>query len=183
MTRRRLSPEERRGELLAAAEELLLDGEELSLDRVAERAACSRNLAYNYFSNLDALRESLRERQVARLANAVVERIPRPAPVREWMAAWVSLVLDEAAARGPLLLALYEQRAVGPQGRAVALGTVAGIESKLVGDGLVEAPRARVLARVLSGVLFSGAVALVVDGCERSSVEAEVWKAVDALLP
>ena len=173
-TRRRLSPAERTAELIDAAERLVLDDgpAALSLERVAEDAGCSRNLAYTYFPNQAALLEAMRARQRDRLATAVLERIPRPSDLDPWITAWVDLVLDEAEERGPLLLLLFEGGGTERR-RAMSRGTVAGMEAKLTGLGLPRA-RARVVARLISGAILAAAVAVVVDGCPRRQVQDEL---------
>jgi AcrR family transcriptional regulator len=173
--RRRLSREERSAELIAAAEAIVLaEGpEHLALERVAEEAGCSRNLAYSYFPNMAALRDAMRERQQDRLIASVQERIPRPASFDVWMDAWVELVLDEATDRGPLFLMLFDP-GQPEERREQRLDPVVGVEARLVKDRGAEPARARVVARLVTGAILAAAVAVAVDGAPRALVDLEL---------
>jgi AcrR family transcriptional regulator len=173
--RRRLTREERTAELIAAAEAIVLaDGpEHLTLERVAEEAGCSRNLAYSYFPNMAALRDDMRDRQRARLIKAVLEHIPRPSPFDAWMDAWVELVLDEATEHGPLFLMLFDSGDLEER-RRMDLETVGGIEHRLIKDRGMEPSRARIVARLVTGAIVAAAVAVAIDGSPRSSVDVEL---------
>lgn len=179
-----MSPEARTAELIDAAERLVIEhgADGLSLERVAEAAGCSRNLAYSYFPNLDALIDGLGSRQRQRLAHAVLERIPRPSPFQPWIAAWVGLVLDEAELHGPLLLLLFDSdRATIADRRARNRGTIAGLEHKVTADLGLTGDRARIVARLISGAIVAGAIAVAVDGSPRSDVEEAVLDVISGL--
>ena len=153
---------------------MLADGpEHLTLERVAEEAGCSRNLAYSYFPNMRALRRAMRDQQRDRLIRSVQERIPRPAPFHEWMDAWLELVLDEATDRGPLFLMLFDSSRP-EELEAMSLDTVGGVEARLVKDRGTEPVRARVLARLVTGAIVASVVAVAVDGAPRALVDSEL---------
>jgi AcrR family transcriptional regulator len=180
--RRRLSREERTAELIAAAEAIVMaEGPtHLSLERLAEEAGCSRNLAYSYFPNMAALLEAMRDRQRTRLITAVLEQIPHTAPFDVWLAAWIDLILDEATDRGPLFLMLFDGRT--EERRAMSLGTVAGFEARLLADRGMQPDRARVVARLLTGAILAAAIAVAVDGSPRPLVDAELRDLVGRLV-
>jgi AcrR family transcriptional regulator len=177
--RRRLSPDERRAELIDAAEDVVLGSgpDALSIERIAEHAGCSRNLAYTYFPNMEALLDAMRERQRVRLATAVLERIPRPAAFGPWIEAWIELVLDEAERRGPLFLLLADGDGFGRR-RAMGRGAVALLELRLIDDLGLPPERARVRARLLSGLIAAAALGVAVDGSDRPMVQAELLELV-----
>jgi AcrR family transcriptional regulator len=173
--RRRLTREERSAELISTAEAIVLEdgADHLTLERLAEEAGCSRNLAYSYFPNMGALRDAMRDRQRARLVSAVHEKIPRPASFDVWMDAWIDLVLDEASEHGPLFLMLFDGSRTEER-RAMSLDTVAGVEQRLQQDRGMAAARARVVARLVTGAILAAAIAIVVDGSPRSVVDDEL---------
>ena len=76
-TRARLSPEERRSQLLDLGVRLLATRslDELSIDLLAEQAGISRGLLYHYFGNKHAFHEAV----VRRAADDLVAQTAPPA--------------------------------------------------------------------------------------------------------
>jgi AcrR family transcriptional regulator len=187
MTRRRLSPEQRRDELLAAAAALVLDEgiDALSLEVVAERAGCSRNLAYTYFPNQAALIEALTEAERTLVSAAMLERIPDPASFDEWGKAWLEVVLDLAETRGPLLLLTFQETMTlaGPSGRRADRGAAADqFAARLTdGAGVDDPAEARALAHVLGGAIIGGIVAVASGRSSRPVVEQQLQRVLGVL--
>lgn len=170
--RRRLSPEQRRDELLDAAATLLRSSrpEQLSLEQVAESAGCSRNLAYNYFPNREALVDALRQREQATVA-AELAAIPHDASFDDWIVAVADTILRIAASRGQLLVLLFEpERVMARTRRRMFLLDVVG--SKLEAAG-VAPERCLVVSNLLGGALMAGAGAVVNRGASPADVAAE----------
>lgn len=180
--RRRLSPDRRRGELLDAAAALALSAGDLdaaSLERVAEAAGCSRNLAYRYFPNHAALVAELAERE----RTAVMDRlggIPPGASFETWFAAVVTAVLDLAEERGRILLLLFEQ-SILPRSAGRRELIVSVVTRKLQHSGLPP-ERARVVAPVLAAALMGAAGVVVSDPGDRPAVVTALGRVVDALV-
>ena len=124
MTRRRLSPEQRKEELLDAASALALESgvDGLGLEQVAERAGCSRNLAYTYFPNRAELVDVLAERERRRFVELMLVRIPRPATFDEWMHAWVAADPRHRGGAGPALRRALRRARSRPGPAATASG-------------------------------------------------------------
>ena len=76
-TRARLSPDERRGQLLDLGVQLMATRslDELTIDLLAEEAGISRGLIYHYFDNLHAFREAV----VRRAADDLIAQTAPPA--------------------------------------------------------------------------------------------------------
>jgi AcrR family transcriptional regulator len=179
--RRRLTPEARREELLAAAARLATEAGDMSaasLDRVAEEAGCSRNLAYRYFPNHGALVEALAERERA----AVLDRlsaVPANDPLDRWFEQVTEAVFDLATERGRLLLMLFDQAMFPNVRRRGALSEM--IVGKLVQAG-VENERARIVGPLLGSSLMGAAGVLVFGRGERGAVAKELARVADALM-
>jgi len=171
-TRRRLTPEQRRTELLDVAAGIVGESgtEALSLEQVAARAGCSRNLVYNYFPNRSELVDGLRGRE----RDAVIAEItglPHGAPFAEWIEHVCRAVLSIAAQRGHLLVLLVEpeELVAGRERRLFLLDIVAAkLRSAGVGPG-----RSVILANLLGGALMGGAAAVVNRGSSPDTVAAE----------
>ncbi|MBX7070262.1 MAG: TetR family transcriptional regulator [Microthrixaceae bacterium] len=180
-TRRRLTPEARRDELLDAAADLALDADDATaatLERVAEKAGCSRNLAYKYFPNQAALLEALAWRE----GDAVRERlagVPLDAPFTEWFEAVIDACLDLAEQRGRLLLMLFDQSMFpgGPRRRSIAAGLVA---EKLMAAGL-SSDVATATAPILTSAIL-GSAGAVVGGSDRSLVATQLRRVAAAII-
>ena len=80
MTRRRLSPEERRTQLLDLGDELFASApyDEVHIEKVAEQAGVSRGLLYHYFPTKRSFFAALVRRGTERMA-ADTEQIGRAA--------------------------------------------------------------------------------------------------------
>ncbi|HKY15238.1 MAG TPA: TetR/AcrR family transcriptional regulator [Microthrixaceae bacterium] len=184
MTRRRLSPEQRKDELLDAASELVLESgvDGLGLEQVAERAGCSRNLAYTYFPNRAELVEALGARERQRFVGLMLERIPRPATFDEWLSAWVALILDIAEERGRLFAVLFDERSRDPERRRqarepLALAVAVRMRESLgVGDD-----DAASLGHIVVGAVLGSAVAVAVRGVDRDLAERQLLLVLGAL--
>lgn len=179
--RRRLSPDDRKAELLDAALAIARetgDLEAASLERVAEVAGCSRNLAYRYFAHHDGLIDALSARMRDELL-AGVAGLPRDLPTRVWLAGVTDALLDQARRHGPLLLLLFE-RPGGQLDRSQRQLLVGALADRLRRDGMTAA-RARVVAPILGAALV-GAVGAAVNGAGRRAVLAEVETLLDAFL-
>ena len=183
VARRRLTPEQRTEELLAAAEEIVIESgvESLTLEQVAEKAGCSRNLAYTYFSNREHLLSALVDREREHLLHLVIERVPRPSDIGEWLRAWVAVVLDEAARRGNLLMLVDEHRDEMQRRHTRDLLSEA-LTERLRNDLGYDDARAITTARILIGAMKGAILALVVDGVPVEAVEAELEARFDSLL-
>jgi AcrR family transcriptional regulator len=180
--RRRLSPDARREELLEAAARLATEAGDVSaaaLDRVAEAAGCSRNLAYRYFPNHDALVEALADRERAAVAARLLQ-VPSRAPFDEWFQQVTEAVFDLAEERGRLLLMLFDRSAFPKaRSRRGELGQV--IVGKLTHAG-VPAERARVVGPILGSALMGAAGVLVNGRGARDDVATELAKVADSLV-
>ena len=101
-TRTRLSPNDRRQSILAAARRCCVKkgAFDLSLADVAEEAGISRNLVYHYFKNQELLLEALlvAEGEVLAARAAAVEPLPGEAP-RETLRRLICAFLDFTAER------------------------------------------------------------------------------------
>ena len=122
-TRARLSPDERRSQLLDLGVRLLATRslDELSIDVLAEEAGVSRGLLYHYFGNKHAFHEAV----VRRAADDLIAQTAPPAggdPLARLLAsmtAYLDYVLENqegygslvraAAAGNPALRAIYEE--------------------------------------------------------------------------
>lgn len=181
-TRRRLSPEARRDELLDAAARLALEAGDpaaASLERVAEASGCSRNLAYRYFPNHASLLEALAERERAAVA-ARLMRVPFDAPFEDWFDAVVEAVMDLAEERGRLLLMLFEQSMFprASQRRGVLIDVLVG---KLVAAG-VSADRAAIAGPILGSALLGAAGVVVSGAAPRSDVIVQLRRVAATLV-
>ncbi len=180
--RRRLSPEARQGELLDAAAALAVEAGDMaaaSLDLVAERAGCSRNLAYRYFPNHRSLVEALAERE--RLA--VFERLSHISlsdPFDAWFNQVVGAVLELAEQRGQLLLMLFDEAmfARSPERRA-QLNAVFVRQLERAG---VSHDRAETAAPILAAAVLGAAGVMVNEGGDRAQLETQLRRVADALI-
>lgn len=179
--RRRLSPDERREELLNAAVALATEAGDLAaptLERVAERAGCSRNLAYRYFANHDALVDGI----AARERVVVIQRfaaVPVQDDFHAWFAGVVDVVLDLAEERGTLLLMLYEQ-SMFP--RASRRRELVDITAARVAAAGVTGGRANAAAAVIGSSLVGGAGAMITGAATREEVTATLMTVAEALV-
>ncbi len=112
-SRTRLSPEERRAQLLDLGVRLLATRslDELSIDLLAEEAGISRGLLYHYFGNKHAFHEAV----VRRAADDLILRTAPPAtadPI-ERLAASVTAYLDYVVANYEGYLSLVKGAASG----------------------------------------------------------------------
>ncbi len=184
--RRRLTPEQRRAELLASAEQMVDEEgpDSLSLDLVAERSGCSRNLAYTYFPNRDALVTELQGRMRSRLGDRLRSELPRGAGPAAWIRSWGEVVFDEAEVHGGMLLLLFARDRLNPddETRGMNLAVIALVADRLATEPAIGPDRARVLARLLLGMVISGVLAIAVDREPRARVAAEFGGVVDRLL-
>ncbi len=180
--RRRLAPEERRSELLDAAADLVVEADDLeaaTLERVAERAGCSRNLPYTYFGNREGLLDALADRERAALLERLSASSP-PSSVRAWVRHVVGALLEGVSERGPLIVMLFDRgpRGIDRDGRQVLAAIVAG---KLCEAGL-EPRRAAVVAPILGSAMAGAAGALLMTDATVDEVLDEVGRVVDGLL-
>jgi AcrR family transcriptional regulator len=78
--RRRLTPDERRKEILDAAYRLVLRGgiSTLTMEKVAKEAGASKALLYSYFPNLSGLLQQLYKRELNRLQKQQIESLTSP---------------------------------------------------------------------------------------------------------
>lgn len=150
-----------------------------SLDRVAELAGCSRNLAYRYFPNHESLVQALADRE--RLA--VLERLsqlPSHDPFDVWFDQVVDAVLDLAEQRGRLLLMLFEAAMFARSAKRREF-VVEMITTKLEHDGLAPG-RARVSAPILGAAMMGAAGVVVSQRGDRRVAKDELAKVASALL-
>jgi len=180
--RRRLTPEERRSELLDVAASLVVEADDLeaaTLERVAARAGCSRNLPYTYFGNRDGLLDALAERERAALLERLSTTDPPPS-ARAWVRHVVGALLERVSERGPLIVMLFDRgpRGIDRDGRQVLAAVVA---SKLSEAGL-EARRAAVVAPILGSAMAGAAGALLLTDATVDEVLEEIDRVVDGLL-
>lgn len=181
-TRRRLTPEARRDELLDAAAQLALDAGDpgaATLERIAEAAGCSRNLAYRYFPNHTALLEALAERE-GRAVRARFELVPADGPFDVWFDHVVAAYLDLAEARGRLLFMLFEQ-AMFPGGSRRRGAIIKALVRKLDAEGVPPERRA-VAASILASALMGAAGALVAGGASRAEVATQLRRVAATLV-
>ncbi|MFZ4518008.1 MAG: TetR/AcrR family transcriptional regulator [Microthrixaceae bacterium] len=178
---RRLSPEDRKAEILDAAMAIAGEAGDLdaaTLERVALAAGCSRNLVYRYFSHHDGLVDAMAERLRHNLEDAFTA-IPDDLSTRERLDAVVDVLLDQTRRHGTLMLLLFD-RPGGQYGRARRELLIGLLAQRLRSEGM-PAARARVAAPILGGALI-GAVSASIDGASRSAVTAEVRRLLDAFV-
>lgn len=180
--RRRLSPQERRSELLDAATALVIEADDLgaaTLERVAMRAGCSRNLAYTYFGNREGLLDALADRERAFLVERLSAGDP-PRSARAWVRHVVELLLEGVSERGPLIVMLFDRspRSIDREGRQVLAAIIAG---KLQDAGLDPRPAA-VTAPILGAAMAGAAGSLMMTDATVDEVLTVVDQLVDGLL-
>ena len=117
--RQRLDPEERAGQILDCAVQLILDGglTEISMERLGRDAGVSKALIYNYFPNLTDLLRALLEREIMQLREKSVEEIAASSDFRDMIRRTTRMYVEHVALRGPLLQRLWKEPSVA---RAVA---------------------------------------------------------------
>lgn len=102
--RARLSPEVRRGQILDAAEVLLIahGGLPLPLEELARAAQVSKALIYAYFPNQHDLANALLARRMSALLAAGLEDAAAPADLLDAAQACARLYFEEVAQAGPV---------------------------------------------------------------------------------
>lgn len=95
-TRRRLGPQERRAQLIAATGEVLaeLGYQAATADAIATRAGVSKGLLWHYFSDIDALFEATAHHTLLELRRAVGARLDLAAPAPDVIRAAVRGAAD-----------------------------------------------------------------------------------------
>lgn len=181
-TRRRLTPQARRDQLLDVAAGLALDAGDptvVTLERVAEAAGCSRNLAYRYFPNHRSLLEALAEREGRAVRQRFAE-VHADAPFEPWFEEVVAAYLDLAQERGRLLLMLFEQ-SMFPGSRRRRSAMIDVLVGKLVAEG-VRSDQATVAASILASALMGGAGSVVARSSDRVVVAAQLRRVAATLI-
>lgn len=114
-TRRRLSTEERREQLLAVGERLFSESpyDDVWIERVAEIAGVSRGLLYHYFPTKRDFFAAVVERESARMLR-MTAAVPG-VPVREQLAAGLDTFLEHVAAHAHSFRAFHRADAAGDQ--------------------------------------------------------------------
>ncbi len=177
---RRLTPEQRTEELLAAAEEIVIESgvESLTLEQCGEgqllgtsRTPTSRTRSICCPKPVDA------EQGASCL---VIERVPRPSSIGEWLRAWVAVVLDEGGPAGTPADAGRQHRDE-MQRRHTRDLLLEALTERLETTWATTMPSpsyARILIRAMKGAIL----ALVVDGVPVEAVEAELEEALRLLV-
>lgn len=103
--RTRLSKEERRTQLLDAAETLLIERgtPALTMERLAEYAGVSKALPYSHFDNSDEVLVAVYQRVVFELGRRVVETLEQSSDEDDRVALVVNRYFDTVRELGPIL--------------------------------------------------------------------------------
>jgi len=109
---RRADARHNRQRLLAAARELFADGEEVSLEAIAERAGVGIGTLYRHFPGREALVEAVYRDQIDEL-RAGAESLLATHPPAEAMRAWMDLFAGWAAAKRGMVQTLAAMRRRG----------------------------------------------------------------------
>jgi AcrR family transcriptional regulator len=111
---RRMSPEQRREQILDSAVELIVARglSSCSLEEVAVQARISKPLIYKYFSRLQDLLKALVEREYHYLRRSGVDIFPRDMPVEELVHRATLLAMEYLYERGPIIRVLASDRSV-----------------------------------------------------------------------
>lgn len=184
--RRRLRPEERRGELLAAARAQLAQGslDSVTVPAIARRAGAAQGTFYRYFRDVeDVFVALLDERVVPRLmdlARSLDLGRPRDggeveSVLRAWFLGLANLIQEE----GPLLHAALT---VAPHRPGRAAGRCREIleQMRAWGEGLMTAvngqpPYRTVDPRYVSYIVLGMTIASITQATEDAAFEPEAW--------
>jgi AcrR family transcriptional regulator len=118
--RRRLAPQERAGQILDFAAQLILkEGfSEVSMERLGREAGVSKALVYNYFPNQNDLLKALLEREIDVLNERQIEQVRLAKDFRDLLLRTTRTYVEQVRERGPLLQRLWAEAAVA---RTVAI--------------------------------------------------------------
>jgi len=182
-TRRRLHPDERRRELVAAAERVLRrhgpDG--CRVEDVTAAAATAKGNFYRYFKTWDDLLVAVRDHLVARYAEAVRERLD--GPITDW---WATLddEIDRFISYQLDLGGLHDAVFHGPAERARAIDdpqSAPGLIGAFVAAGVADGAFAAVDIVPTSYLLFQvlhGAADAIAFGADDAAVRAATHRIV-----
>ena len=112
--RRRLSPEERRAQIMDSAVGLIIARglSSFSLEEVAAEAGVSKPLIYKYFTSRDELLKAVLEREYTYLRGRGLDVLPADLPFEGVVRAAVKRSMDYLYERGPIMRLLASDRAV-----------------------------------------------------------------------
>lgn len=132
MTRRRLSPDQRRGELVTTAAQLFADRayDDVRMEEVAAAAGVSRALLYRYFPAKNELFLAVYEQAAGNLL-AATEPDPALSPT-EYLLAGLDIHLDYFAANRNTVLAANLVLARDSRVQAVITGELAQLRERLL---------------------------------------------------
>jgi AcrR family transcriptional regulator len=186
--RTRLSPDERREQLLDLGLELLADRtlEELSIDLLAEKAGISRGLLFHYFKNKNEFHREV----VKRAATELLERTaPNPADpaivqITSGLGAYVDYVIENYATYTSLVRGAGAGNA---DMREIADSTRAAMADRLVDSagrmGIPVTDRAHLIARGCLAFVEEVVIAWVPDQkLEREELIASLGRSMLAII-
>lgn len=112
--RQRLAPEERAGQILDFAAQLILkEGfTEVSMERLGREAGISKALIYNYFPNRTDLLRALLEREIDVLHTRQIGQVRAAKDFRDLVQRTTRIYIEQVKERGPLLQRLWAEPAV-----------------------------------------------------------------------
>jgi len=189
-TRSRLSPEERRSQLLDLGVRLLADRslDELSIDLLAEEAGISRGLLYHYFGNKHAFHEAV----VRRAADDLIAQTAPPAhgePLERLLAS-VTAYVDYVLANFQGYVSLIKGSASGNEALRAIYEEVRGVLADRIfqedpeGQLVADTPRNRLVVRGWSAMTEELVIAWGTEpaGVSRDQLLAIVATSLPALV-
>ncbi|WP_024803172.1 TetR/AcrR family transcriptional regulator [Nocardia sp. BMG51109] len=153
--RRRLSPDQRRAELLDAGARLFAEMpyERVQMEQIAERAGVSRALLYRHFPKKSALFAAIYERAAGTLQAEV--RIDPDVPLTGQVAAGLDVHLEYFAANRNTVLAANRALSGDPVVQAIVFGEHTAMREVVLGaTDLTGAARAAMSALLTSWLMF-----------------------------
>ncbi len=175
-TRTRLRKEDRREQLLDAAERLLVERgpAAMTMERLAEYAGVSKALPYSHFDNSDQVLVAVHQRVTTELGQRIVDALDASSPDDDRAALVVRVYFDAVKALGPILAVVSS-----PGSRVVELAEAASRGSRgvpFVGRVLhryldVDRERAEAAAPILLSALTGAVRAWGAGQAPRSRLE------------
>ncbi|MGV9679484.1 TetR/AcrR family transcriptional regulator [Nocardia sp. NPDC003482] len=148
-TRRRLSPEQRRAELLDVGARMFAERpyDEVQMDGVADRAGVSRALLYRHFPTKRALFAAIYQRAADALV-ALVD-LDTGRPLTEQVAAGLDAHFDYFAAHRNTVLAANRELAGDPVVQAIITGELASLRERMLDTTGLDGPGREAVGSVL----------------------------------
>ncbi|MVU76514.1 TetR family transcriptional regulator [Nocardia sp. ET3-3] len=153
--RRRLTPDQRRAELLDVGARMFaeLPYEQVQMDQIADRAGISRALLYRHFPKKSALFAAIYQRAAEQLQAQV--RIDPERPLADEVAAGLDAHLDYFAANRHTVLAANRDLSGDPVVQAIVFGDHTAMhDAVLAATGLTGPQRAAMSAVLTSWLMF-----------------------------